>query len=168
MFHLHFSHLLIVAAFASAVFAHAEDFRFNLGAGVRDQTPVVAIAGIGYKEVIFRVQGMGMIHTKNHFWSCIRGSLLWTFFKDLPFQIDAGVGGGYEYARIANEMHKAINEANEVNTLFNYDYKEIADVSMELWTHLYGVYTQISIPVKKIREHDTHRLHWGAGYMYEF
>ena len=168
MFRLRLSRLLIVAALAFAVSAHADDWRFNLGAGIRNQTPVVAVGAIGYKEVILRVQGMGYIHTKREFWSCIRGSLLWTFFKDYPFNIDAGVGGGYEYARAPNRMHQTLNRLNEDWYILPYNYKEVGDVSLELWTHLYGIYTQISVPVKWIAEHDAPKLLWGAGYMFEF
>ena len=150
-----------------AVFSHADNWRFNAGLGIRNQTPIVAVAGIGYKEVIFRAQGMGYIHNKNDFWCGIRGSLLWTFFYGNPFHLDAGLSGGYEYARASNEMHKEINKANGL-TLYPYNYKEIGDISIELWSHLYGFYTQISIPTKKFIEHDTKKLLWGAGYMFEF
>lgn len=160
-----FCMLLFISLFA--VCSHASDWRFNAGLGIRNQTPVVAIAGVGYKEVIFRAQGMGYIHNKNDFWCGVRGSLLWTFFYGAPFNLDAGLGGGYEYARAPNEMHKALNKANGP-IIYAHNYKEIADVSIELWTHLYGFYTQISIPTQKFIEHDTKKLLWGAGYMFEF
>ena len=160
-----FCTLLFVILFA--VCSHASDWRFNAGFGIRNQTPIVAMAGIGYKELIFRAQGMGYLHNKNDFWCGIRGSLLWTFFKDNPFNLDAGIGGGYEYARAPNEMHKAVNKANGY-AVFPHNYKEIGDISIELWTRLYGFYTQISVPTKKFLEHDTKKLLWGAGYIYEF
>lgn len=160
-----FCTLLFISLFT--VCSHASDWRFNAGLGIRNQTPVVAIAGIGYKEIVFRAQGMGYIHNKNDYWCGIRGSLLWTFFYGSPFNLDAGLGGGYEYARAPNEMHKEINKANGP-ILYAHNYKEIGDISMELWVRLYGFYTQISVPAQKFIEHDTKKLLWGAGYMFEF
>ena len=160
-----FCTLLFISLFA--VCSHASDWRFNAGLGIRNQTPVVAIAGLGYKELIFRAQGMGYIRNQNDYWSGFRGSLLWTFFKDSPFNLDAGLGGGYEYARAPNEMHEALDKANGL-IVFPYNYKELGDISIELWTRLYGFYTQISVPTKKFAEHDAHKVFWGAGYMVEF
>lgn len=170
----HFFRLPILIFLFAAVFCHADDwyslshFRFNLGAGIRNQTPVVAIGGIGYEAVILRVQGMGWHQGPNEFWCGVRGSLLYTFFRDLPFNFDAGVSGGYEFAETPNKMHKAFNEANKPLYLIPYKYKEEADISLELWTHLYGFYTQISVPAYRFIEHDAKRLLWGAGYMMEF
>lgn len=170
----HFFRLPILIFLFAAVFCHADDwyslshFRFNLGAGIRNQTPVVAIGGIGYEAVILRVQGMGWHQGPNEFWCGVRGSLLYTFFRDLPFNFDAGVSGGYEFAETPNKMHKAFNEANKPLYLIPYKYKEGADISLELWTHLYGFYTQISVPAYRFIEHDAKRLLWGAGYMMEF
>ena len=166
MFRPRFFCTLLLVLFL-AVFSHASNWRFNAGLGMRNQTPIVAMAGIGYKEVVFRAQGMGYLHNKNDFWCGVRGSLLWTFFKDLPLNFDAGIGGGYEYARAPNEMHKALNKANGL-TVFPYNYKEIGDISIELWTHIYGFYTQISVPTKKFIEHDAKKLLWGVGYIFEF
>lgn len=160
-----FCTLLFISLFA--VCGHASNWRFNAGLGIRNQTPVVAIAGIGYKEIIFRAQGMGYIHDKNDYWCGFRGSLLWTFFKDSPFNLDAGIGAGYEYARAPNEMHEALDDANGL-IAYPYNYKELGDFSIELWTHLYGFYTQISVPTQKLIEHDTPKLLWGAGYIFEF
>ena len=172
---LRFIRPLILSLFLSVVCSHADewhfdfkDLRFNIGAGIRNQTPIVAIGGIGYKDAILRVQGMGFHHEPNDFWCGVRGSLLWTFFRELPFNFDAGIGGGYEFAEAPNKMHQAFNKANGSVQLYPYNYKEVADISLELWTHLYGFYTQISAPVYRFMEHDTKRLLWGAGYMVEF
>ena len=171
---VHFFRLPILIFLFAVVFCHAGDwerqehFRFNLGVGIRNQTPVVAIGGIGYDNVILRVQGMGWHQGPNEFWCGVRGSLLYTFFRDLPFNFDAGVSGGYEFAETPNKMHKAFNEANKPLYLIPYKYKEGADISLELWTHLYGFYTQISVPAYRFIEHDAKRLLWGAGYMMEF
>jgi hypothetical protein len=174
MFRTIFHKAFLIAILAFAVCSHASDwlsldnFRFNLGAGIRNQTPVVAIGGIGFMNVQFNVQGMGFHNGPNDFWCGIRGSLLWRFYKDQPFHIDAGIGGGYEYAEAPNEMHRELNKANEIKTVVPYNFQEVGDISIELWTHLYGIYTQISIPVKRYKEHDVKKLLWGAGYMFEF
>ena len=174
MFRPFFHKAFLIAISAFAVFSHASDvqsqdnFRFSLGAGIRNQTPVVAIGGIGYKNVQLYVQGMGFHYGANDFWCGVRGSLLWAFFSDFPFRFEAGVGGGYEYAEAPNEMNNALNVAHNEKYVYPYNYKEVGDISLELWTHLYGVYTQISLPVKRYKEHDVKNLLWGAGYMFEF
>ena len=85
-----------------------------------------------------------------------------------PFHFDTGLGLGYEYAEAPNKLHQEINKANEGRYTFPYNYKETADLSLELWAHLYGLYTQISVPINRYREHDVKKLLWGAGYMFEF
>ncbi len=170
-----FVHLLILALWGTAIYSHAgehrpvqENLKLEIGAGIRNQTPVTIVGGIGFKDFVFRLQGMGLHSGPNDFWCGLRGSLLWTFFGDLPFKFDAGVGGGYEFAEAPNEMHQAFNKANGGTYLYPYNYKEIADISLEIWTHLYGIYTQISVPAYRFREHEAKRILWGAGYMAEF
>lgn len=146
----------------------ADTWRFNAGIGSRNQTPVVLLGGFGYKNAILRIQGMGVYKEENDFWCGVRGSLLWTFFRELPFNFDAGVGGGYEYARAPNKMHQAFNKANHNIYVYPHNFKEVADISLELWTHLFGFYTQISVPAYRFQEHDSKKILWGAGYMLEF
>jgi hypothetical protein len=160
--------IFALAVFFAATYSFASDWRFNAGLGIRNQTPVVAIAGFGYKDAILRVQGMGFYKEEHEFWCGIRGSLLWTFFRELPFNFDAGIGGGYEYARAPNKIQQALNKANEGVYMLGHNYKEIADISIELWTHLYGFYTQISVPAIWIQEYDAPKIMWSTGYIYEF
>ena len=175
MFCSRFFKTFALAVFFTAMCCHAnnwkfdfKDLRFNIGAGIRNQTPIVAIGGIGYKDVILRVQGMGFHNGPNDYWCGIRGSLLWTFFRDLPFHFDTGIGGGYEFAEAPNKMHQALNKVNEKLLTYPYNYKEVGDISLELWTHLYGVYTQITVPAYRFLDHDAKRILWGAGYILEF
>jgi hypothetical protein len=79
-----------------------------------------------------------------------------------------GIGGGYEFAEAPNKMHQALNRANGAMYVYPYNYKEIGDISIELWTHLYGFYTQISVPAYRYKKHDAPKILWGAGYMVEF
>lgn len=146
----------------------ASPWRFDFGLGSRNQAPLVLLAGLSYQNVTAKVQGMGIHKGSNDYWCSIRGSLLWTFFKDLPFHFDAGIGGGYEYAEAPNKMHQALNKANGGTYLYPYNYKETLDISIELWTHLYGFYTQISVPAYRYKKHDAQNILWGAGYMVEF
>lgn len=148
--------------------SHAGDWRFGFGAGVRNTTPVVLVGSVGYKSLTLKVQGLGAHGGANDFWCGIRGSLLWTFFKDLPFNFDAGIGGGYDFAEAPNKLHKAFNKANNGHYLYEYNYKENLDVSLELWTHLYGLYTQVSVPAYQFMHHDAPNVLWGAGYIFEF
>ena len=168
MFCSRFFKTFALAVFLAATCGYASDWRINAGIGIRNQTPIVAIAGFGYKEAILRVQGMGYYKEENEYWCGIRGSLLWTFFRGMPFNLEAGIGGGYEYARAPNKMYQAISKANEDMYMLGHDYKEIGDISVELWTRLYGFYTQISVPTRKFVEHDAKKLLWGTGYIFEF
>lgn len=167
MFYARFSLFAIVLFFA-VISGHASPWHFSAGLGSRNQTPAVIVSGIGYNGFQLYVQGMGMHQGPNDYWCGVRGSLLRSFFADLPFRLDVGIGGGYEYAEAPNKMHQAINEANEAMYLFPYNYKETGDISLEWWSHLYGFYTQISIPIYRFREHDSKKILWGAGYMVEF
>lgn len=151
-----------------ALGAEKSPWRFEAGFGARNQTPLVLVGGFGYKNVDLRLQGMGFHKGANDYWCGFRGSLLWTFLKDRPFQVDLGIGGGYEFAEAPNGMHKALNQANEALYLYPYNFKEVLDVSAEVWTHIYGVYTQISVPVYKFMDHDTATFLWGVGYMVQF
>jgi len=144
------------------------NFRFELGLGTRNQTPLVALGGISYKFLTFRLQGGGFHNEANDFWCGMRGSLLWSFFYDLPFNFDVGVGGGYEYAQAPNGMHQALNAASKAKYVRPYNYKENLDVSIELWAHLYGLYTQISVPAYQFKKHGASRTLWGTGYLYRF
>lgn len=160
--------VLVALAFATACFASENPWRFEAGFGARNTTPVVVVAGISYNDFGLRLQGLGMHHGSNDYWCGIRGSLLWTFFGDLPFNFDVGIGGGYEYAEAPNKMHQAINQANGGIIVYPYNFKENLDVSLEIWTHLYGFYTQISVPAYLFKEHDVPSLLWGAGYTIRF
>lgn len=129
---------------------------------------MVLVGGVSYENVTMRLQGFGIHNGTNDFWCGIRGSILWTFFKDLPYNFDVGVGSGYEYAEAPNNIHKALNDANSGKYLLPYNYKENLDVSLELWAHLYGIYTQISVPFYHFKDHDFPCVLWGVGYTIKF
>ncbi len=143
-------------------------WRFEAGIGLRNTIPVSALAGIGYKQATFRLQGLGAHQGSNDYWCGIRGSLLWNFFGNTPFNFDVGIGGGYDFAEAPNGMHKALNDANNARYVYPYNYKENADISLELWTHLYGIYTQISVPAYRFADHDFPAIMWGIGFINEF
>lgn len=168
MFCSHFSRTLALTVFLAVICSHAGNWRFDAGLGARNLTPIVFVGGVGYNDAVLRIQGMGVHNGPSDYWCGIRGSLLWTFFRELPFNFDVGIGGGYEFAEAPNKLHKAFNKANEALLVLPYNYKEIGDISIELWTHLYGFYTQISVPAYRFIEHDPPKLLWGAGYMVEF
>lgn len=160
--------LLLALVISFTVSSHAGDWRFGFGAGIRNTTPVVLVGSVGYKDLTVKIQGLGYQSGPNDFWCGIRGSLLWTFFRDLPFNFDAGIGSGYDFAKAPNKIHQAFNDANNGHYLYGYNYKENLDVSLELWTHVYGFYTQISVPAYQFLDHDAPNILWGAGYMVEF
>lgn len=155
------------SAYAQDV-SNSHNFHFDAGFGARNQTPVVFLAGFGYKDAEIRIQGLGIHNGPNDFWCGFRGSLLWQFFRGLPYYFEAGVGGGYEYAEAPNKMHQALNDANNAMYALPYNYKEDADISIELWAHLYGFYTQISVPAYKFRDYDSANILWGAGFLVGF
>ena len=84
MFRAVFRTLFFVVLFVTVI-SHASEWRFSIGAGLRNQTPVVLIGGVGYSNLMLYVQGMGFHNGPNDYWCGVRGSLLWTFFKDFPF-----------------------------------------------------------------------------------
>ena len=146
----------------------SSNWRFEAGFAAGDPTPVNIIAGIGYKPFIMRVQGMGVHKGDNDYWCGFRGSLGVTFFRDLPFSMDFGVGGGYQFAEAPNGIHQALNKANGGIYVYPYNYEESADVSAEVWIHLFGFFTQIAYPVHFFMDHDTPTIIWRAGYLAEF
>lgn len=167
-----FNRSLIVFTLAmllsAACFADESNWRFEAGFAAGDPTPVNIIAGIGYKPFIMRVQGMGVHKGDNDYWCGFRGSLGVTFFRDLPFSMDFGVGGGYQFAEAPNGIHQALNKANGGIYVYPYNYEESADVSAEVWIHLFGFFTQIAYPVHFFMDHDTPTIIWRAGYLAEF
>lgn len=159
---------LLVQAYPAKASEQAGNLRIEAGAGLSNQEPITLIAGVGYKSFIARVQGLGAHSGANDFWCGLRGSFLWTFFEDLPFNFDVGVGSGYFFAEAPNKMNQAINAANKARYLYPYNYKEVLDISLEIWAHLYGFYTQVSVPAYRFMEHDAPSIFWGAGYIYSF
>lgn len=158
----------LIFLFASLANGTERQWRFEAGAGVRNMTPLVLVGGFSYDKWTFRAQGLGYHNGPRDFWCGFRSSILMTLFRDRPFQISLGLGAGYEYAQAPNNLHKAINDANNALYLYPYNFKENMDVSGELWTSLNGFYTQISIPAYQFMKHDAPRILWGMGYMHSF
>lgn len=158
--------------FVSSAFAESRatqsPWRIETGIAAGKPTPLMLVAGVGYESAIFRFEGMGVHMGSNDYWCGLRGSLLWTFFRNLPFSVDLGVGGGYEFAEAPNEKHKALNRVNGGKYVYPYNYKESLDISPELWAHLYGFFTQVGYPVYFIRKHDEPKIVWRAGYLVNF
>lgn len=148
--------------------AKERPWKAEVGFGSRNISPMVVVAGVSYKDIGLRFQGLGQHSGPNDYWCGARGTLYWKFFSSLPFNFDVGIGGGYEYAEAPNKMHQAINHANDGMIVYPYNFKENLDISLEIWTHLYGFYTQISVPAIQIREHDAPDILWGVGYTAQF
>lgn len=143
-------------------------WRFQAGVSAGRLTPVMVEAGIGYKAALLHVAGLGFHHGPNDFWCGVRGGIDWTFFRRLPFSIDGGIGGGYEFAAAPNKMHQAVNKANDAKYLYPYNYRESLDISAEVRFHLFGLFTQIDIPLHSFMKHDAPKYLWRAGYLVEF
>ncbi|MCQ2054057.1 MAG: hypothetical protein MJY82_02045 [Fibrobacter sp.] len=87
----------------------------------------------------------------------------------MPFSLDVGFGGGYEYAEAPNKMHQAMNKANNALLLYPYNFVETLDIAPEIWVHLYGFFTQVIYPVHYFKKHDAPEyIHWRAGYLVKF
>ena len=160
--------ILALALFASFSFGEFSleglPLRFVAGASIGKMTPVMAVLGVGYENAILYVEGMGVHKGDNDFWCGWRGDLAWTVFRDSPFNLDLGVSGGYEYARSPNKIHQALNKSNEAVLVFPYNYRESAELSLELRAHLYGFYSQIAYPVYHFLKHDEPKFIWRMGY----
>ena len=101
----------------------------------------------------------------NDFWTALRGNLSWTLFRELPFNLDLGISGGYQYARAPNRMHQALNAANGKTLVYPYNYRESLDISIEYRIHLYGVFTQLTYPIHRFLDHESRSFQWRVGYM---
>ena len=161
--------VLAMALFASLSFGDFSSgdtpWRLAAGASAGRMTPLMATLGLGYKNAILYVEGLGVHKKENDFWCGLRGNLSWTLFWDLPFNLDLGVSGGYEYARAPNKMYQALNESNGKILIYPYNYKESAEISLEVRAHLYGFYSQVAYPIHHFRKHDEPSLIWRMGYM---
>ena len=65
-------------------------------------------------------------------------------------------------------MHQAVNKANDAKYLYPYNYKESLDISAEVRFHLFGLFTQIDIPLYNFMKHDAPDYLWRVGYLVEF
>jgi hypothetical protein len=86
----------------------------------------------------------------------------------LPFSLDLGLGGGYAFAKAPNEIHRALNNANKKRYVRSYNYKESLDISAEIRANIYGVFTQLGIPLHYFMKHDEPTVLWQVGYAYKF
>ena len=159
--------LISTLALATTLSFGESPWRFAAGASAGTLTPLMVSLGMGYENAIMYIEGLGMEKRseENDFWTAIRGNLSWTLFKDLPFNLDLGVSGGYQYARAPNKMHQALNDANGKIFVLPYNYRETLDISVEYRVHLYGLFTQLTYPVHQFRDHESRSFQWRVGYM---
>lgn len=163
--------LLILAGnlFANSTSAsNKSPWRFEAGISAGRLTPIMLLAGVNYQSAIFRVQAFGMHLGANDYWCGYRGCLLWTLFRGLPFSLDLGIGGGYEFAEAPNQYHKSLNALEGERYVRSYNYRETLDISAEIWARIYGFYTEIGIPVHHFQAHDEPSLNWRIGYIKQF
>ena len=148
--------------------AEASPWRFGAGVSVGSLVPVMFEGSVGYKAATLHVAGFGVHKGPNDFWCGVRGGIGWRIPHALPFGIELGVGGGYEFAEAPNGMHKAVNAANDTRTLYPYNFVESLDVSGEIRIHLFGLFSQLSFPVYNFMNHDAPYMLWRVGYLVEF
>ena len=148
--------------------AKAPSWQFGAGVSIGSLTPVMIEGSATYKALSMHVSGFGVYKGTNDFWCGVRGGIGWRIPHDLPFSMELGLGGGYEFAEAPNEIHKAINDANDANYLYPYNFKESLDISGEIRIHLFGFFSQLSFPIYNFREHDAPFMLWRIGYIAEF
>ena len=146
----------------------ASPWQFEVGISAGRPTPIMINAGIGYENIFFRAMGGGIHLGSDDFWVGYRGFLAWEFFRELPWTLDLGLGGGYAFAKAPNEYHKALNRANKTRYVRPYNYLEAFDISIEARASIYGVFTDIAIPVHYFMKHDEPTVLWQIGYAYRF
>jgi len=143
-------------------------WKFSAGISAGTLTPVMLEASVGYKAITLHVEGFGFHEGKNDYWCGVRGALTYSIFYSLPFSLELGVGGGYEFAEAPNEIHRALNQANNAMYLYPYNYRELLDVSGVLRINLLGFFSQISFPALRFKDHDSPDYYWRIGYMVNF
>lgn len=143
-------------------------WKFEVGVSAGALTPIMLEAGFGYKAMHLHIDGFGIYKGANDFWCGIRGGLVWRIPRDLPFSVEFGIGGGYEFAEAPNGIHQAVNKANEAHYLYDFNFKEKLDISAEMRIHLFGFFTQIDIPVYNIMDHEAPDMLWRIGYLVKF
>jgi len=148
--------------------AHGSPWQFEAGISAGRPTPIMLNAGVGYNNFFFRGMGGGFHLGPSEYWVGFRGSFAWKFFRELPFSLDLGLGGGYAFANAPNYIHKALNRANKVKYVRPYNYKESLDISAEVRANIYGVFSYIAIPVHCFMKHDEPTVIWQVGYAYSF
>ena len=160
----------IIAFCAETVLAaeNSSPWQFEVGAAAGRPTPFMINAGVGYKNIFFRAAGGGIHLGPNEFWVGYRGNLAWKFFRERPFSLDLGISGGYAFAEAPNEIHRALNKANKKLMVRPYNYKESLDISADIRTNIYGVFTEIAIPIHYFMKHDEPTIIWQIGYAYGF
>ena len=159
----------LVAFSVSASAAKPESpWQYEIGLSGGRPTPIMLNAGIGYQNVFFRAMGGGIHFGPDDFWVGFRGSFSWKFFRELPFSLDLGLGTGYAFAKAPNEVLKALNRANDKRLVRSYNYKESLDISAEVRANIYGIFTQLGIPLHYFMKHDEPTVIWQVGYAYSF
>lgn len=143
-------------------------WQFEAGLSAGRPTPFMLNVGVGYENVFFRAMGSGLYFGTDDYWVGYRGSLDWKFFRELPFSLDLGIAVGYSFAEAPNEMHKAMNRANDKRFVRPYNYKEAFDISAEVRTNFYGFFSQLCIPFHYFMKHDEPKIFWQFGYAYKF
>lgn len=152
----------------AAASEHKSPWQFEVGISAGRPTPIMINAGVGYENVFFRATGGGMHLGSNEFWVGYRGNLAWKFFRELPFSLDLGISGGYAFAKAPNEIHRALNNANKKRYVRSYNYKESLDISADIRANIYGLFTEIAIPIHYFIKHDEPTILWQVGYAYGF
>ena len=159
---------LVLATPLFATTAETSPWRFGAGVSVGNLTPVMLEGSVGYKAASLHVAGFGVHKGANDFWCGMRGGFGWRIPRDLPFSLEFGIGGGYQFAAAPNGMHKAVNDANDARYLYPYNFIESLDVSGEIRIQVFGLFSQLSFPVYNFMDHDAPNMLWRVGYMAEF
>lgn len=139
---------------------------FEAGASIGAPAPLTVVAGVGYGPIFFHAQGFGLKTERYNYWCGMRGSLAYRFFRNHPTNIDLGAGVGYFYGEAPNEIHQALNQANGAMYLYNYNFEETLDLSIEATMRVGGIFLQMDLPLHNFRGNTDPNLIWRLGYLF--
>jgi hypothetical protein len=161
--------ILLVTFWTLAVATEAPSpWLFELGVSLGSPTPLTLLTGVRYRSFYLRGEGLANYKKEDDFWCGGRGSLGYDWFAKKDWGLELGVSGGYAYARAPNGMHRALNEANDAFYLFNNDWEETADISLEGGVRLFGVHSRIEVPLFYPLGNKKPNLLWRLGYIVIF
>ncbi|HHX15171.1 MAG TPA: hypothetical protein GX724_03300 [Fibrobacter sp.] len=152
--------------------ANPNPWTAEFGVSYGSPSPLFLTAGLNYQlsenwGALTRFEGLGLYQKTNYFWCGARGALGVSLFRKSSFFLEGSISGGYFYARAPNYIHQAFNEINEGHYIYEFNWKEVLDLSTELGVHLWGVHLRVAFPIL-IKGNASDSRIWRIGYLWSF